>query len=164
MTDVEATIVIALVMAVGVIGTVVPFLPGVLLVWFAAVVYGFLVGFSPIGIVVLVVLTALVAVSVIKSVVVPKRAAEGHDVSRWSQLVAVVGAVIGFFVIPVVGIIVGALVGLYLAEYAHHRDGVEAWGSTIAVAKGFGVSALIDIAIAMLMASIWAIWAVTVLV
>ena len=163
MSDLEATIVIGLVMAVGVIGTVVPFLPGVILIWLAAVIYGFLVGFSPIGIVVLVVLTLLVAASVIKSFIVPKRAAEGHDVSRWSQLVALIGAIIGFFLIPLVGVIVGALVGLYLAEYIHHRDPHDAWGSTMAVAKGFGLSALIDVVIAVFMTTVWAAWALTVL-
>ncbi|MEM9130915.1 MAG: DUF456 domain-containing protein [Actinomycetota bacterium] len=163
MSDLEATIVIGLVMVVGVLGTVVPFLPGVMLIWLAAVVYGFLVGFSPIGIAVLVVLTLLVAASVIKSVVVPRRAAEGHDVSRWSQLVAVLGAVVGFFVIPIVGVVIGALIGLFVAEYVHHREAGEAWGSTVAVAKGFGLSALIEIGIAVFMTAVWAAWALSVL-
>lgn len=163
MSDTEATVVIGLVMAVGVAGTIVPFLPGVLLIWLAAVIYAFLVGFSPVAIIALAVLTFLAAGSVVTSVALPKHAADAHDVSRWSQLVAVVGAVVGFFVIPIVGVVVGALIGLFVAELAHQRDARDAWDSTVALAKGFGLSALIDVAIAIFMTVIWAFWAITVL-
>ena len=160
--DIWVTILVGVVMVVGLAGTIVPVLPGLTVLWAAALVYGLVVGFGPIGIVVMVLLSVILVVSVVKGVVLPKKMAEGSDVSRWSQLVALVGAIIGFFIIPVVGIIVGALVGLLFAEYANHRHFEPAWVSTKAVAKGFGLSALVDIALGMLMIGTWGVWAATV--
>ena len=162
MSDVEVTILVAVVMVTGLAGTVVPVLPGLTLIWGAALVYGFLVGFGTVGVLVSIALTVLLAASVVKSVLVPRRMAEGHDVSGWSQLVAVVGAVAGFFLIPVIGVIVGALVGLLASEYVNHRALGPAWGATMAVAKGFGLSALIDIGLGLTMLSLWSVWAATV--
>ncbi|MCP3987875.1 MAG: DUF456 domain-containing protein [Actinomycetia bacterium] len=162
MSDVEMTILVAVVMVVGLFGTVVPVLPGLALIWAAALVYGLVVGFGALGVGIMVMLSALVVVAVVKAIWVPKRMADGHDVSRWSQVAALVGAVVGFFVIPVVGVIVGALVGLLLAEYLNQGDWKQAWGATVAVAKGFGLSTLIDIGLAMAMIGLWSIWALAV--
>ena len=162
MSDVGMTILVAVVMVIGFMGTVIPVLPGLALIWAAALVYGFVVGFGALGVVVMVVLSALVVVGFVMSFLVPKRMADGHDVSRWSQLVAAVGAIIGFFVIPVVGVIVGALIGLLIAEYLNQGDWKQAWGATVVVAKGFGLSALIDMGLATIMIALWSIWALAV--
>ncbi len=159
MSDVEMTVLIVVVMVIGLVGTVMPVLPGLSLIWAAALVYGLVVGFGALGLGIMLILSALVVVGLVKSVLVPKRMADGHDVSRWSQVAAMVGAVVGFFVIPVAGVIVGALVGLLLAEYLNQGDWKQAWGATVAVAKGFGLSTLIDIGLAMTMIGFWSIWA-----
>ncbi len=163
MSDGWMTVLVGIVMVVGLAGTVVPILPGLTVLWGAALAYGFVVGFGPVGITVMALITLLLVVSVVKSFLIPKKMAEGSDVSGWSQLIALVGAVIGFFVVPVVGIVVGALVGLMLSEYIHHRELGEAWEATKAVAKGFGLSALVDIALGVVMITLWAIWSLTVL-
>jgi uncharacterized protein YqgC (DUF456 family) len=162
-SDVAATILVAVVMAVGLAGTLVPLLPGLTLIWVAALAYGVAVGFGPVGVGVMVLSSALVIAGVVKSVLVPKRVADGHDVARWSQLVAAVCAVIGFFVIPVIGVVVGALVGLLVAEYANHRALGPAWQATVVVAKGFGLSAVIELGLGLVMVGLWSVWATTVL-
>lgn len=163
MSDTDATIVVGLIMLVGLAGTLIPILPGLALIWAAGVLYGLLVGFGPVGWGVMVVLSLALVVSVVKGVLVPRRMAEGKGVSGWSQLVAFIGAVIGFFVIPVIGLVVGALVGLLVAEYLNHGAWAPAWEATVAVAKGFGLSVLIDLALGLAMLSLWAVWAFSVL-
>lgn len=162
MSDFDYTVLIAIVMAVGLVGTIFPFVPGVTLIWAAALVYGFLVGFGTIGFAVVGVLTIILAASVAKSVLVPRRMAEGQGVSRWSQIVAAVGAVLGLVFIPFVGVFVGALLGLFGAELAHHRDVAAAGRATVAVAKGFGLSALIEVVLAVAMIAVWSVWAFSV--
>lgn len=163
MTNGWATVLIGVVMVVGLAGTVVPVLPGLIVLWVAALVYGFVVGFGPVGVAAMILISLLMIVSIVKSFVLPKKMAEGSDVSGWSQLIALVGAIIGFFVVPVVGIVVGALVGLFVSEFVHHRRLAEAWDATKAVAKGFGLSALVDIALGLVMITLWAAWAATVI-
>lgn len=160
--DVIWTIVAAVVMVVGLCGVVIPILPGLVLMWVAALVYGLAVGFGTLGIVVMVVFTIGVVASIVTSVVVPRRAAGDSGASGKAQLGAVVGAVIGFFVIPVVGIIVGALVGLLVVEASVTGDWNDAWTATMATAKGFGISALIDFGLGLIMLIVWSAWAFTV--
>ena len=159
MTDAEATVLAAVVMIVGLAGTVIPFLPGLALIWATALVYGLLVGFGAVGISVMVLLTVIVAAGIVKSILVPRRMAEGHGVSGWSQVLALVGAVLGIVFIPFVGVLVGALVGLFVAELVNQRNWSAAARATVVVAKSFGVSTLIDVALAMLMIGLWSIWA-----
>lgn len=159
MSDDVATVLVLLAMLVGLVGTLVPILPGIALMWFAAVAYGFAVGFDALAVVVLLIVTVLTVVAVVLGIVVPKRAATASGASTRSQLVAAVGAIIGFFVIPIVGLLVGAVVGLGIAEYVDKRDWPVARASTIAVAKGFGISTLLQFATAFLILLVWTVWA-----
>ncbi len=159
MSDEVATVLVLLAMLVGLVGTLVPILPGVALMWVAAVAYGFAVGFDVLAIVVLVAVTALTTGAIVVGVALPKRAATASGASTRSQLAAAIGAVIGFFVIPIVGLVVGALVGLGIGEYAEKRDWPAARASTIAVAKGFGVSTLLQFAIGFVILGVWIVWA-----
>ncbi|MFT7476243.1 MAG: hypothetical protein ACI81L_003192 [Verrucomicrobiales bacterium] len=163
MSDTTATLVLLVLMLVGLIGTLLPVLPGILLMWGSAVAYGFFVGFSPIGIAVIVIVTALSAAAVVLAVMVPKRAAADAGASWKSQLAAALGAVVGFFVIPIVGILVGAIVGIGLAEYYEKRDWELTKTSTIAVAKGFGISAIVQFGIGFFILVLWLAWAAVVL-
>ncbi|MEM7272991.1 MAG: DUF456 domain-containing protein [Actinomycetota bacterium] len=160
--DVWWTVLAAVLMVIGLCGVVVPILPGLVLMWVVALVYGLLVGFDAIGIVVMVVATILVAASLISSVLIPRRAAAEGGASGWAQVGGIVGAVIGFFVIPVVGIIVGALIGLLVVEAALTGDWGEAWVATKATAKGFGISALVDLGLGLVLLAAWSVWAATV--
>jgi uncharacterized protein YqgC (DUF456 family) len=153
----------AVVMVVGLCGVVVPVVPGLLLMWATGLVYGFAVGWSGLGIGVMALMTVLVAISLALGVAVPRKTAAEAGASGWSQLGGLAGAVIGFFVIPVVGVIVGALVGVYLVELALKEDGAEAWTATKGMAKGFGISVLIDLTLGLVMLAAWSIWAATVL-
>jgi uncharacterized protein YqgC (DUF456 family) len=159
MSDEFATAIVLLVMLVGLVGTLIPIVPGIILMWIAAVFYGFAVGFDVFSIGVLAVVTVLAAVSVAVGIVLPKRAATESGASTSSQLAAVVGAVIGFFAIPVVGVVVGALAGIALAEWRDKGDWQAARVSTIAVAKGFGWSALVQFGIGFVILVVWLAWA-----
>jgi uncharacterized protein YqgC (DUF456 family) len=159
MSDEFATATVLVLMLVGLIGTLIPILPGILLMWIAAVFYGFAVGFDAFSVGVLVVITILATVSVAVGIALPKRAATASGASTSSQLAAGVGAVIGFFAIPVVGVVVGALAGIALAEWRDKGEWSAARLSTIAVAKGFGLSALVQFGMGFLILVVWLVWA-----
>ncbi|MGB5757870.1 MAG: DUF456 domain-containing protein [Acidimicrobiales bacterium] len=154
----------AVVMVVGLCGVVIPVVPGLILIWITAAVYGVAVGFDTVGIAVMVLLSGLLVVSVIKGLVIPGRTAARSGASGLAQLAGVAGAVAGFFLIPVIGIVVGALVGVLATEYLVKGDWGEAWTATKGLAKGFGISALIDLGLGLMMITIWSVWAVTVVV
>lgn len=159
MSDALITVIVLIAMLIGLAGTLVPILPGILLMWAAAVVYGVVVGFDAFGITILVLITSLTGVAVAVGVLVPQRAAAESGAALASQIAAGVGAVIGFFLIPIIGAPVGAVVGIGLAEWYDKRDWPAAKASTIAIAKGFGISTLAQFGLGFVILLVWLPWA-----
>ena len=108
---------LAVVMAVGALGTVVPLLPGLALIWGAGLVYGLVEGFDAVGAVAFAVMTALAAGATIAGWVVPKRRASGAGAGRSSVWLGMAAAVVGFFVVPVIGLALGGVLGIYVGEH-----------------------------------------------
>ena len=145
-------------MAVGAVGTVVPLVPGLALVWAAALVYGLAEGFDGVGAVAFGVITALAVAGTLAGWVVPARVAGRAGAARASIVVGVVAAVVGFFVIPVVGVAVGGVAGVYAGELFRTGDRGAAWRATRATLTGFGAAALVQLAVALAMAAVWVGW------
>jgi len=119
-------VLVALAIAVGLVGIVVPLLPGTLLVFGAIAVWAVL-EHSVISWVTLGVAAAVLAVSTLIKYLWPVRRMRAADVSTWSLVAGAVLGIIGFFVIPVLGLVIGFVLGVYLAELAHRRDQRVAW-------------------------------------
>ena len=149
-----AELVVLLVMLVGLVGVVVPVLPGLLLVWGAGVVWAW-VGGGAGHWAVAAALTLLLVVGTLTKYVLPARSATGAGAPRRTLAVGAVGAVVGFFVIPVVGLLVGGVAGIYLAERARLRSDAAAWRSTRAVLLGIGLGVLVELVTGALMVAIW---------
>jgi uncharacterized protein YqgC (DUF456 family) len=149
-----AELVVLLVMLVGLVGVVVPVLPGLLLIWGAGVAWAW-AGGGPGHWAVAGVLTALLVVGTVTKYILPARSATGAGAPRQTLVVGAVGAVAGFFVIPVVGLVVGGVAGIYLAERARLRSDAAAWRSTRAVLLGIGIGVLVELVTGALMIAIW---------
>ena len=160
MDDTTLVVLVALAMAIGVAGTVVPFVPGLGLVWVAALVYGIAAGFGVVGWMAFVVITALGGVGVAAGVVLPHRAARGGGATPSSIALGAVLGVIGFFVVPVVGLPLGGVLGIFLGETLRTRDAAAAWRATLATLKGFGLATLAQLAAGLAMAIVWSVWVV----
>ncbi len=161
MSDVEVSAVVLVLMLVGLAGTLLPVLPGILLMLGAVIGYGVVLEFGAIGVIVVVLCILLALLAIALGVVLPQRAATESGASTRSQWAAAGGAIIGFFVIPVVGAIVGALVGIAMSEYMLTNDWEATRRSTIGIAKGFGLSTLAQFAIGFVMLLLWLAWAAT---
>ena len=61
---------------------------------------------------------------------VPGRRLREAGVRRSTLLLAVLLAIVGFFVIPVVSAPIGFELGIYLIELGHSQDRAAAWAST----------------------------------
>ena len=147
-------VLVALAIAVGLAGILFPLLPGTLLVWAAIAVWAFVEGTTA-GWVVLGLATALLAVGVLVKYLWPARRMKAADVSGRSLAIGAVSGVVGFFVIPVAGLIVGFVLGVYLAELAHRRDRRRAWTSTVHAVKGVALSVGVEFVAALLATAVW---------
>lgn len=150
-------VLLAVVMAVGLAGVVVPVLPGLLLVWGAGVVWALMDGGGWLRWTVVGVMTLLMAAGTAAGYVLPGRAAAGPQASsRWTLVWAAVGGVVGFFVVPVVGFVLGFVLGVFLAELVARRELAGTWPATVAVLKATGLSIAVQLGCGLLMVLAWA--------
>jgi uncharacterized protein YqgC (DUF456 family) len=147
-------IVVALAIAVGIIGIVVPLLPGTLLV-FAAIAVWAVVEHSVTGWVTLGVVTALLGASMLIKYTWPVKRMRAADVRTRSLVAGGVLGIVGFFVIPVIGLVIGFVLGIYLAEWATRGDQRLAWTSTKHALKGVALSMGVELAGALLATAAW---------
>jgi uncharacterized protein YqgC (DUF456 family) len=77
------------------------------------------------------------------------------DVRTPSLVAGAVLGIIGFFVIPVLGLVIGFVLGVYLAELAKRRDQAVAWTSTKHAVKGVALSVGVELAGALLATVAW---------
>ncbi|MGO4444320.1 DUF456 domain-containing protein [Mycobacterium sp. 2YAF39] len=145
---------VALAIAVGIIGIVVPLLPGTLLV-FAAIAVWAVVEHSVTGWVTLGVVTALLGASMLIKYTWPVKRMRAADVRTRSLVAGGVLGIIGFFVIPVIGLVIGFVLGIYLAEWATRGDQRLAWTSTKHALKGVALSMGVELAGALLATVAW---------
>lgn len=148
-------IVVAFVIAVGIAGIIVPVLPGTILVLGAILVWALDVATSTGWVVFALCATLLVAGSVVKYLV-PGRRLRASGVPHRTLLVGALLAFVGFFVVPVVGMFIGFVLGVYVAERAR-VGAAAAWPSTVHALKAVGVSILIELVAAFLAAVTWAV-------
>ncbi len=146
---------IAVVIAVGIAGIIVPVMPGTILVLGAILVWALQIGTSAAWVVFALCATLLVGGSVVKYLV-PGRRLKASGVPHRTLLVGAVLAFVGFFVIPVVGMFVGFLLGVYVAERTR-VGAAAAWPSTVNALKAVGVSILIELVAAFLAAVTWVV-------
>jgi uncharacterized protein YqgC (DUF456 family) len=145
---------VGLAILVGLVGVVVPVLPGALLVWAAVLVWALLVR-STLGWVVLAVATLSTVAAQIVKYVIPDRQLRAAGVPRRSIVLGGLLALVGFFVIPVVGLVIGFVGGVYLAERRRLRDHAAARRATMLAARAAGVALLVELAGALLAALSW---------
>jgi uncharacterized protein YqgC (DUF456 family) len=150
-------LVVGLAILVGLLGIVVPVLPGSILILGAVLVWATEDG-SRTAWTVFSVVTLLLVLGTVVKYAVPGRQLKAIGVPNRSLLAGGVLGIVGFFVVPVVGLFLGFVLGIYLSE--RQRLGVTfAWPSTKAALRAVGASILIELAAALLAAGTWLVGA-----
>ena len=153
-------VLVGLAILVGLVGILVPVLPGTLLIAAAVLVWALQAG-SVAGWVVFAAVFVLLGLGAVGKYVVPGRGLRSAGVPHLTLLVGGLLGIVGFFVIPVVGLLIGFVAGVYLSELARVGRAL-AWPSTRAALKAAGLSVLIELAAALLAAGTWLVGAVVV--
>ena len=151
---------VALAIAVGVLGILIPLLPGTLLVWAAIAVWAVLER-STESWLVLGVVTVLLGTGVAVKYLWPARRMRAADIGGRTLAAGAVLGIVGFFVIPVAGLLLGFVLGVYLAELVQRRDQRRAWASTVHAVKGVALSVGVELVAALLATGVWAVAVLT---
>lgn len=144
------------VMLVGLIGVVVPVLPGLVLIWVAAVSTTLLLRADVVGWLVATLLTVLFGMGMAATIWLPARQGRRGGVPLRSLLAAAAGAIVGFFVIPVIGFLVGGAAGLLLSERSRLGAWDPAFRSVGGVVKAYGLGVVAELVAGLSMIALWA--------
>jgi hypothetical protein len=88
--------------------------------------------------------------------IVPGKRLQDAGIPASTQWIGAALGIVGFFVVPVVGLFVGFVLGVYLAEL--RRVGSErAWPSTVHSLRAVGLSIAIELAAAVAAALVWVV-------
>ena len=118
-----------LLMAVGVVGAIIPTLPGITLVLGAMVIWGLVVGFGGLKWALGVGVGAFI-LSMLIDYLAGVLGAQRVGASGWGQAGAFIGMFLGLFGllpllptgIPLLGILMGTVLGAFVGEFLHRRD------------------------------------------
>lgn len=147
-------VLVGLAVLVGVLGVLVPVLPGGLLIVVAVLVWA-VQGGTVTAWTVFAVVVALLATGTIVKYAVPGRNLKAAGVPNRTLVLGGLLGLVGFFVVPVIGLFIGFVLGVYLAEVQRvGRD--DAWPSTKHALKAAGLSILIELGFGTLAALCWA--------
>lgn len=148
-------ILVALAIATGLAGMLVPALPGSLLVAAAILLWAIERSEATAWVVAALALGLLVTGAVVKYLV-PGRRLQRAGVPTTTLAVGAVLGVVGFFVVPVVGVPLGFVLGIYLSEV--QRIGRQAaWPATVHALRAVGLGIAIELGFGVLAAATWAV-------
>lgn len=122
------------------LGAILPLVPGPPLAFAGLLLYGFWTHFRAVTITALIIFGALTLLTIIFDIFAPALAAKGYKASRYGVIGALVGAILGMFVLGPFGIILGPFVGGFLGEYLAKSDPSKAirtaWGTFVGFLVG----------------------------
>jgi uncharacterized protein YqgC (DUF456 family) len=142
-------------MVVGLVGIVVPVLPGLLLCYGGVLVWAIFADAGWGKWLVLAICTGWAIVGTVVKYAWPGRRMKKAGIPNWSILAGVGVGIVGFFVIPFVGLPLGFVAGIWLAEWQRHNDPKLAWPSTVEALKATGLGMLIEFGAGFLVAMTW---------
>jgi len=163
--------VVALAVAVGLVGIVVPVLPGTVLIAVATAAWAFSTGGAAWA--VFAGVAVVLAAGQVAMYLVPGRRLTRAGVRRSTLLLGGVLGVVGFFVVPVVGLPLGFVLGVFLAELgqasrsaplrpgatadgaAPHAPARRAWSATVVALTSVGLGVLIEGSAGVLGSAVW---------
>ncbi|EON23510.1 MULTISPECIES: DUF456 domain-containing protein [Nocardioides] len=146
-------LVVAALLAVGIAGIIVPVIPGLLLLVGGLLLWAIDLNTST-GWVVVAIALGFLAIGTIVKYVVPGRRLKAAGVPRSTLVVGGVVGIVGFFVVPVVGLFIGFVLGVYAAE--RRRLGAAAAGpATRHALRAVGLSIVIELTASLLAVATW---------
>lgn len=147
-------VVVGLVILFGLAGVVVQVLPGSLIVLGAIAVWTVVTGTGAAW-AVLAVSVVAVAVAAAAKYVVAGRHLRRAEVPSSTLAWGAAAGIVGFFAIPLIGLVLGFVLGVYLSELARLRDTRRAWPATLAALRAAGIALLVELAGALVAAGAW---------
>jgi uncharacterized protein YqgC (DUF456 family) len=149
---------VQIMLLVGLVGLILPIFPGLVVMWLGTLAYGVMYGWSTLGIVLFVIITALViAGSLVDNVLMAAGTRQGG--ASWTTVLAAMAAgLIGTLAFPPIGGFIAAPLAVLALEYYRLKDWDLAWKALRGMAAGWGLSFVVRFLIGLLVMGLWWLW------
>jgi len=151
-------VIVLAVMLFGLLGLIIPVLPGLVIIWVPALVYGVLTGFNLLSGALFAVMTILMIIGNLSDNVIMGAKARQTGASWLAIGVALVAGILGSLIFPPFGGLITALLGLFAVEFYRLKDIQRAIDSTRSMAIGCGWAAVLRFGIGAIMILLWGAW------
>lgn len=145
---------VIILITIGVLGTIVPLLPGVPLVFISICAYGWYENFTVISPKLIALFAGLTILSIFINYLSATLGAKKFGSSKYGTWGALLGTFIGIFVFPPLGIFIGPWLGAFIGEYIYRKDINVSFQAGIGAVIGLLSGAVFNLVIALIMA-IW---------
>ena len=152
--DILVSVITGVLLVIGALGTIFPILPGSILVIIGLLIWAIVIG-GPVGWTVFGIGLLLSGSGMAASALLTGKRLKQREIPNRSILTGAVVGVVGAFVIPVVGLLLGFVLGLYASEWYRLRDPKQAWDASGVAMKSVGLGMLIEFACAGTAIAVW---------
>ncbi len=131
-------IVSIILIVVGILGTFLPVLPGLILSFAGLLLYKFGAN-ADLSMIYIWIFGLLTVGSAILNYIIPAKTTKKYGGTRWGSIGSIIGTLVGMFFIPVpFGFLIGMFLGVFVGELLHDKtDKKKAWNSTKGALIGF---------------------------
>jgi uncharacterized protein YqgC (DUF456 family) len=157
--DLILTIITLVTMLFGLFGSIIPILPGLVIIWVAALGYGIFVGFDTLGWIMFAVITVLMIVGELAEHALLGTQTFKAGAPWWVVLIVLVVAIAGNFVVPVIGGILAGLVALFGIEWLRSKDAKIAFARMRGLLVGFALGFAARFTAGLMMIGSWCVGA-----
>jgi uncharacterized protein YqgC (DUF456 family) len=156
--EILVSILVGLAMLIGLAGSIIPFLPDVVLIWVGALTYGLLVGWGQSGGWLFAVISVLGLIGLLSDAWVSGAGARQGGASILTTLGGLAIGLVGLFTTGPLGFLGGILLGTFVLEYARHQDPDKALKATLGMGVGYGASFVVKFLLGLGMIAAWIVW------
>ncbi len=139
MTEIIALVVASLLFLAGLVGTILPVLPGVALIWAGMLVYGLIAGFEELSVSFFVIQALLALLVTAVDYLFSAMGSRYFGGSRAALWGAAGGLLVGLFFFPI-GLLIGPFLGAAVAELLYKGKADQAFRSGLGASLGFWVA------------------------
>ena len=134
-----------LLMIIGWLGILIPIIPGIFVIWIGLALYAWQTNFEVIGVPLFAVLSLMILFAASTDLWLPLFGAKKSGAAKRALLFGTIGAIVGSFILPLIGTIIGLALGMLLGEYHKRRDWDTAVKASWGGVKGWGIAAAIQL-------------------
>lgn len=154
--DVIAAIIAGVLAVVGILGIILPILPGSITILIGLLVWAIFAG-SGWSWAALAVGGIPLLIGMISGWILTKRGLDKREIPNWPIIVAALAGIVGILVIPVLGLPIGFVIGLIVAEYVRLKDWRAALDTSWIAIKSLGIGMIIELACAFFAVAVLAV-------